>query len=87
MTQAEFDACVLPRILIHLLHPSRLVQSIRESIADGVHPKMITKGSSGSYFARAKNELGRVHTVAFAISEEFISWSSYIFWQCIQTEG
>jgi hypothetical protein len=25
---------------------------------------MITKGSSGSYFARTKNEMGRVHTVA-----------------------
>lgn len=25
---------------------------------------MITKGSSGSYFARAKNETGKVHTVA-----------------------
>ncbi|KAJ7096330.1 phosphatidylinositol 3 and 4-kinase-domain-containing protein [Mycena epipterygia] len=34
------------------------------AIDDGIHPKMITKGSSGSYFARAKNETGRVHTVA-----------------------
>ncbi|KAJ4002015.1 phosphatidylinositol 3 and 4-kinase-domain-containing protein [Lentinula boryana] len=49
MTQAEFDA---------------LVQSIRDSITEGLHPKMITKGSSGSYFARAKDENGRVRTVA-----------------------
>ncbi|KAJ3845446.1 phosphatidylinositol 3 and 4-kinase-domain-containing protein [Lentinula raphanica] len=49
MTQAEFDA---------------LVQSIRDSIAEGLHPKMITKGSSGSYFARAKDEYGKVRTVA-----------------------
>ncbi|KAJ7072333.1 phosphatidylinositol 3 and 4-kinase-domain-containing protein [Mycena amicta] len=41
-----------------------LVESVRSAIAEGVHPKMITKGSSGSYFARAKNEQGRVHTVA-----------------------
>ncbi|KAJ3896253.1 phosphatidylinositol 3 and 4-kinase-domain-containing protein [Lentinula edodes] len=49
MTQAEFDV---------------LVQSIQDSIAEGLHPKMITKGSSGSYFARAKDEHGRVRTVA-----------------------
>ncbi|KAI0930568.1 hypothetical protein AcW1_009223 [Taiwanofungus camphoratus] len=41
----------------------RLVQSVRDAIADGLHPKMISKGSSGSYFARAKVE-GRVQTVA-----------------------
>ncbi|KAK7057197.1 phosphatidylinositol 3 and 4-kinase-domain-containing protein [Favolaschia claudopus] len=49
MTQAEFDA---------------LAQGVRSAIEDGIQPKMITKGSSGSYFARAKNEMGRVHTVA-----------------------
>ncbi|KAI0066107.1 hypothetical protein BV25DRAFT_1797123 [Artomyces pyxidatus] len=48
MTQADFDA---------------LVQSVKRAISEGVHPKMITKGSSGSYFARAKVE-GRVQTVA-----------------------
>ncbi|TFK54327.1 hypothetical protein OE88DRAFT_1732997 [Heliocybe sulcata] len=40
-----------------------LVQSVRRAISEGIHPKMITKGSSGSYFARAKVE-GRVQTVA-----------------------
>ncbi|KAJ6593892.1 phosphatidylinositol 3 and 4-kinase-domain-containing protein [Mycena capillaripes] len=49
MTQAEFDS---------------LAQGVRDAIEDGIQPKMITKGSSGSYFARAKNETGRVHTVA-----------------------
>ncbi|KAI1794178.1 phosphatidylinositol 3 and 4-kinase-domain-containing protein [Ganoderma leucocontextum] len=39
------------------------VQTVREAIAEGIHPKMIIKGSSGSYFARAKVE-GRVQTVA-----------------------
>ncbi|EMD37556.1 hypothetical protein CERSUDRAFT_94557 [Gelatoporia subvermispora B] len=48
MTQAEFDSHV---------------QAVRDAIADGIHPKMITKGSSGSYFARAKVD-GRVQTVA-----------------------
>ncbi|OCH91462.1 hypothetical protein OBBRIDRAFT_792290 [Obba rivulosa] len=48
MTQAEFDS---------------LVQSVKDAIAEGIHPKMITKGSSGSYFARAKVD-GRVQTVA-----------------------
>ncbi|KAF8161071.1 phosphatidylinositol 3 and 4-kinase-domain-containing protein [Crassisporium funariophilum] len=48
MSQADFDA---------------LAQSVKNAISDGVHPKMITKGSSGSYFARAKVE-GRVQTVA-----------------------
>ncbi|KAI0355636.1 hypothetical protein OH77DRAFT_1424578 [Trametes cingulata] len=48
MTAADFD---------------RLVQAVREAIAEGIHPKMITKGSSGSYFARAKID-GRIQTVA-----------------------
>ncbi|KZT26839.1 hypothetical protein NEOLEDRAFT_1090374 [Neolentinus lepideus HHB14362 ss-1] len=48
MSQADFDA---------------LVQSVKRAISEGIHPKMITKGSSGSYFARAKVE-GRVQTVA-----------------------
>ncbi|KAG7449538.1 uncharacterized protein BT62DRAFT_928253 [Guyanagaster necrorhizus] len=49
MTAAEFEA---------------LVKSVKSAISEGIHPKMITKGSSGSYFARAKMENGRVHTVA-----------------------
>ncbi|KAJ6586916.1 phosphatidylinositol 3 and 4-kinase-domain-containing protein [Mycena vulgaris] len=50
MNQAEFDD---------------LAESVRSAIDEGIHPKMITKGSSGSYFARAKNGIGgRVHTVA-----------------------
>ncbi|KAJ7703208.1 phosphatidylinositol 3 and 4-kinase-domain-containing protein [Mycena rosella] len=49
MTQAEFNA---------------LAESVRSAIDEGIHPKMISKGSSGSYFARARNEVGRVHTVA-----------------------
>ncbi|KAI0821620.1 phosphatidylinositol 3 and 4-kinase-domain-containing protein [Trametes gibbosa] len=40
-----------------------VVQAVRDAIAEGIHPKMITKGSSGSYFARAKVD-GRVQTVA-----------------------
>ncbi|CAA7263169.1 unnamed protein product [Cyclocybe aegerita] len=48
MTQTDFDA---------------VVSLVKGAIHEGVHPKMITKGSSGSYFARAKIE-GRVQTVA-----------------------
>ncbi|KAI5120977.1 hypothetical protein M0805_006649 [Coniferiporia weirii] len=48
MTQADYDGLVL---------------SVRRAISEGIHPKMITKGSSGSYFARAKVD-GRVQTVA-----------------------
>lgn len=40
-----------------------LTQSVRNAISAGIHPKMIAKGSSGSYFARAKVD-GRVQTVA-----------------------
>ncbi|KAG1752928.1 phosphatidylinositol 3 and 4-kinase-domain-containing protein [Suillus lakei] len=40
-----------------------LTQSVRNAISAGIHPKMIVKGSSGSYFARAKVD-GRVQTVA-----------------------
>lgn len=42
---------------------SSVVHSVKDAINEGIHPKMITKGSSGSYFARAKVE-GRVQTVA-----------------------
>lgn len=48
MSQATFD---------------NLTQSVRNAISAGIHPKMIVKGSSGSYFARAKVD-GRVQTVA-----------------------
>ncbi|KAF9244876.1 phosphatidylinositol 3 and 4-kinase-domain-containing protein [Melanogaster broomeanus] len=48
MTQATFD---------------NITQSVRNAISGGIHPKMIAKGSSGSYFARAKVE-GKVQTVA-----------------------
>ncbi|KIY46206.1 hypothetical protein FISHEDRAFT_48152 [Fistulina hepatica ATCC 64428] len=41
-----------------------LIQSVRDAIEDGIHPKMIAKGSSGSYFARARNDAGKVQTVA-----------------------
>ncbi|KAL2159870.1 hypothetical protein VTH06DRAFT_2003 [Thermothelomyces fergusii] len=37
MTKAEFDA---------------IVESVRSAIRQGVHPRMISQGSSGSYFAR-----------------------------------
>ncbi|KAL4074043.1 hypothetical protein J3A83DRAFT_4357909 [Scleroderma citrinum] len=40
-----------------------LTQSVRNAITAGIHPKMIAKGSSGSYFARAKVD-GKVQTVA-----------------------
>ncbi|KAH6913832.1 phosphatidylinositol 3 and 4-kinase-domain-containing protein [Coprinopsis sp. MPI-PUGE-AT-0042] len=48
MTDGDFDA---------------IVDSVKSAISEGIHPKMITKGSSGSYFARAKVQ-GRVQTVA-----------------------
>ncbi|KAF7782539.1 hypothetical protein Agabi119p4_1915 [Agaricus bisporus var. burnettii] len=49
MTQDEFET---------------LEHSVKIAILDGIHPKMISKGSSGSYFARAKGPGGRVRTVA-----------------------
>ncbi|KAI6046165.1 phosphatidylinositol 3 and 4-kinase-domain-containing protein [Pisolithus marmoratus] len=48
MTQVAFD---------------NLTQSVRNAISAGIHPKMITKGSSGSYFVRAKVD-GKVQTVS-----------------------
>lgn len=42
---------------------ARVVRSVAEAIGEGIHPKMITKGSSGSYFARARKD-GKVQTVA-----------------------
>ncbi|KAJ3484716.1 hypothetical protein NLI96_g5455 [Meripilus lineatus] len=42
---------------------SSLALSVKDCIAEGIHPKMISKGSSGSYFARAKVD-GKVQTVA-----------------------
>lgn len=65
MTQADFDAYVHPYYdNPYVPHRQiRLVRSVKTAIHEGIHPKMITKGSSGSYFARAKVE-GRVQTVA-----------------------
>ena len=37
--------------------------SVQKAISEGIHPKMISKGSSGSYFARARVD-GKVKTVA-----------------------
>lgn len=37
---------------------------MKNAISDGVHPKIISKGSSGSYFARAKVSGGRIQTIA-----------------------
>ena len=39
-----------------------MADAVRAAIAEDVHPKLIAKGSSGSYFARAKVD-GRVQTV------------------------
>ncbi|KDQ15258.1 hypothetical protein BOTBODRAFT_31921 [Botryobasidium botryosum FD-172 SS1] len=39
-----------------------IVNSVKTAILDGVHPKMIAKGSSGSYYARAKKD-GCISTV------------------------
>ena len=47
----------------YLLIRNSQVLSVKRAISEGIHPKMITKGSSGSYFARAKVD-GRVKTVA-----------------------
>jgi hypothetical protein len=69
MTRTEFDLWVFtsptkfesPTLLI--VYFLSLEQAVRNAIVEGIHPKMITKGSSGSYFARAKVD-GRVSTVA-----------------------
>ena len=50
-----------PRALTR--HTRRISLSVQAAILEGIHPKMITKGSSGSYFARAKVD-GKVQTVA-----------------------
>jgi phosphatidylinositol 4-kinase type 2 len=39
-----------------------ILNSVKSAISEGLHPKMITKGSSGSYFARARVD-GKVQTV------------------------
>ena len=61
-------------ILVKSDEVSSVAQSVRNAILIGIQPKMISKGSSGSYFARAKVE-GRVQTVAYVfISRQ--SWSN-----------
>lgn len=67
MLQADFDAYVLLFSPI-LATPDAartisVIASVKSAIDEGIHPKMISKGSSGSYFARAKVD-GRVQTVA-----------------------
>ncbi|CAE6420019.1 putative PI3/PI4-kinase family protein C343.19 [Rhizoctonia solani AG-1 IB] len=42
----------------------RIVQSVRAAIFEGIHPKMISKGSSGSYYARVRDpETGQIKTI------------------------
>jgi len=48
ITHEEFDA---------------IVQSIRAAIFEGIHPKLISKGSSGSYYARVRDQNGQIKTV------------------------
>lgn len=54
---------VMVTCLVYPTLNTSVVHSVKDAINEGIHPKMITKGSSGSYFARAKVE-GRVQTVA-----------------------
>jgi hypothetical protein len=67
MTQPEWDAYVCLEISPTFNQPTSihsLVNSIKSAISEGIHPKMITKGSSGSYFARAKVD-GVIQTVGY----------------------
>lgn len=70
MTQEDFEVWVIFLVLgtflpmTDYLRSSSLVQSVKNAISDGIHPKIISKGSSGSYFARAKISGGRVQTIA-----------------------
>lgn len=65
MTQDEFETCVdFLSVWFLISINQRLERSVKIAILDGIHPKMISKGSSGSYFARAKGPGGRVRTVA-----------------------
>ncbi len=68
MSQADFDAFVFSFLVASW--PSSmslsLVASVKSAIDEGIHPKMISKGSSGSYFARAKVE-GRVQTITYVL--------------------
>ncbi|CAE6416646.1 unnamed protein product [Rhizoctonia solani] len=42
----------------------RIVQSVRAAIFEGIHPKMISKGSSGSYYARVRDpDTGQIKTI------------------------
>lgn len=68
--QAAYDARGLSEVSLYrsdytkaVSNGRRLVDTVKDAIADGIHPKMISKGSSGSYFARARND-GKVQTVA-----------------------
>ncbi|KAF8883712.1 hypothetical protein BD779DRAFT_818290 [Infundibulicybe gibba] len=40
------------------------VGEVKSAISEGIHPKMITKGSSGSYFACSKSDTGRDQIMA-----------------------
>ena len=53
----------MANVLMITLNLTSVVLSVRRAISEGIHPKMISKGSSGSYFSRAKVD-GRVQTVA-----------------------
>ncbi|QRW08026.1 phosphatidylinositol 3- and 4-kinase [Ceratobasidium sp. AG-Ba] len=53
-----------------------IVQSIRAAIFEGIHPKMISKGSSGSYYARVRDSNGQIKTVGvFKPKDEEVPYS------------
>jgi phosphatidylinositol 4-kinase type 2 len=65
MSDEDFNACVLlyshtPDLVSFV--DNRLAAAVRAAISLGYHPKMISKGSSGSYFARARVQ-GKLQTV------------------------
>jgi len=69
MTHEEYErfglyACIRVGVCLTFC---RMTESVRGTIAQGIHPKMISKGSSGSYFARAKTE-GRIQTIGYAVA-------------------
>ncbi|TIA83854.1 hypothetical protein E3P98_00491 [Wallemia ichthyophaga] len=53
-TPIPSDSSYVPPTLPPRSEYDKLVKRVRNAIDDGLHPKMIVKGSSGSYFVRGK---------------------------------
>ena len=81
-TQIPSDSTYIPPPLPPRSQYDNLVLNVKSAIDEGIQPKMISKGSSGSYFARSKNNSTDIEVVAvFKPKDEEVRMSNVIYFE------